>query len=622
MTSVKDLSGRSLRTRERFDYEIFSKKGVKIPKGKNIGIMSTLIDEEIKLVCKIKRFMTEYELSLLFELDDIETAIVELRVLLEGYQEVHMKLVRELKESYSEAYQNFDRRIAEMTDWLRNAKLEIRQKKEDEKNKVRDRLRAEEKYYRNRIIQEFDIMSEVDSVFLEDLDENISHAQKLLHGYTEIFVKIEELGEEFRSEFGDIYDKFCSKLNTFIIETRKNVQKIKITDLREIEGIKLSKEKEKYDHEKRKKIIYCENLYDNICDRLSNIEARSTHDISNLPDNQLLEMKKYMKTVDSNFNEVLDRITKFSEANPYEFDETRALLENVSKRKNNLKGSLTSFKTNLETEIVARDLSEEKLKNASLLRIKLPIFKGYESLMDVYTFKSEFEKLITPRVQKQLLPDYLKNNYLEGQALKLVKEIDDLDKIWDRLKIAFGNVETLLSNKLREIEGGLPLWKIKTEEKIIQSIITIKNTMIELRSLAIKHNIEQNLFHTSNLARIYNLIGKKRQVAITKKLLDSGKNDQEKWDEIIKFLDNELKLKEQLILFEKCNPKEEITPKYREKVPAKTSYTSDMTQKKCYICGKLDHIPTITNKGKIVINYFSCERFAKMNPKERHEELK
>ena len=98
MTSVKDLSGRSLRTRERFDYEIFSKKGVKIPKGKNIGIMSTLIDEEIKLVCKIKRFMTEYELSLLFELDDIEKAIVELRVLLEGYQEVHIKLVRELKE--------------------------------------------------------------------------------------------------------------------------------------------------------------------------------------------------------------------------------------------------------------------------------------------------------------------------------------------------------------------------------------------------------------------------------------------------------------------------------------------------------------------------------------------
>ena len=42
--------------------------------------------------------MTEYELSLLFELDDIETAIVELRVLLEGYQEVHIKLVRELKE--------------------------------------------------------------------------------------------------------------------------------------------------------------------------------------------------------------------------------------------------------------------------------------------------------------------------------------------------------------------------------------------------------------------------------------------------------------------------------------------------------------------------------------------
>ena len=81
-----------------------------------------------------------------------------------------------------------------------------------------------------------------------------------------------------------------------------------------------------------------------------------------------------------------------------------------------------------------------KPKNASTLGIKLPKFKGYHSTLDYYSFRSEFEKLVAPRIASHLLSDYLKHNYLEGQALQLVKEIDDLSKIWERLKSANGNV--------------------------------------------------------------------------------------------------------------------------------------------------------------------------------------
>ena len=74
----------------------------------------------------------------------------------------------------------------------------------------------------------------------------------------------------------------------------------------------------------------------------------------------------------------------------------------VNEGKRKLKNSIDSHKNILEKEIATRDLSEEKLKNASLLGINLPKFKGYESSMDFYTFKSEFEKLILPRVQALL----------------------------------------------------------------------------------------------------------------------------------------------------------------------------------------------------------------------------
>ena len=43
---------------------------------------------------------------------------------------------------------------------------------------------------------------------------------------------------------------------------------------------------------------------------------------------------------------------------------------------------------------------------------------------------------------------------------------------------------------------------------------------------------------------------------------------------------------------------------------------------RCTICGKDDHVPTVSDKGKHFINYFSCEVFAKMSVKERLEALR
>ena len=38
---------------------------------------------------------------------------------------------------------------------------------------------------------------------------------------------------------------------------------------------------------------------------------------------------------------------------------------------------------------------------------------------------------------------------------------------------------------------------------------------------------------------------------------------------------------------------------------------------------KTDHVPTVTNRGNLlIINYFACDKFVKMSPKERFNELK
>ena len=55
--------------------------------------MTTNVDTELKLVCKLDRFKREYELSI----EDIEDGIKELRSIVEKYEELHTALKNRLE---------------------------------------------------------------------------------------------------------------------------------------------------------------------------------------------------------------------------------------------------------------------------------------------------------------------------------------------------------------------------------------------------------------------------------------------------------------------------------------------------------------------------------------------
>ena len=110
---------------------------------------------------------------------------------------------------------------------------------------------------------------------------------------------------------------------------------------------------------------------------------------------------------------------------------------------------------------------------------------------------------------------------------------------------------------------------------------------------------------------------------ITTKLLDFNKNDEETWEEVIKFLDKEVKIKEEV--FERSNPKNEENSKSKthQDNTSRGYNVVPAGKKKCLIYEKItNYVPTITNKGNMIINYFSCEKFANMSPKARFKELK
>ena len=131
----------------RLDYRIYSETGKKVAKEKreferltenfrNLAMAGEKIgDEEKQLSFKITRFFDEYELDTLFDIGDIELGITELKKLIESYEEIHIELKRELDNEYENTYTDFEDKVKLMTTWVKNAKLEIKKKKEEKRRR-------------------------------------------------------------------------------------------------------------------------------------------------------------------------------------------------------------------------------------------------------------------------------------------------------------------------------------------------------------------------------------------------------------------------------------------------------------------------------------------------------
>jgi len=128
-------------------------------------------------------------------------------------------------------------------------------------------------------------------------------------------------------------------------------------------------------------------------------------------------------------------------------------------------------------EYDSRDIETCKLFKESSINIKLPHFKGYYSSINIYEFQNDFEKLHLRRTPRKLLPDLLKNNYLEEPALSIVKNLDDMDTIWERLKSTYGSPKTILQRKLNELSNINQLYRNKDGEKIVDGLSKLISMM-------------------------------------------------------------------------------------------------------------------------------------------------
>ena len=268
----------------------------------------------------------------------------------------------------------------------------------------------------------------------------------------------------------------------------------------------------------------------------------------------------------------------------------------------------------------SRELHKLETFKASCLNIKLPKFEGYDSAMDIFTFQSTFEKLYEKRTPKTMLPDLLINNYLEDPALSLVKSVKDISEIWDRLKLAYGDPKSMLKKKLCEINKFTALWKIKEQEKLMEGLSKIINLMKDLTTLAVKHNIEIQLYYSGSIHKIYQLLGENRVTKWLMKISDEDFSDEEQWQKLIQFLEKELRVLQRCLIRGDTKSQNEKDDKIDKRY--KSYYQSSNTQLKCSICDKVGHVPTSGPNNSKLIQYFACQDFAMMTPKDRFTLIK
>ena len=133
--------------------------------------------------------------------------------------------------------------------------------------------------------------------------------------------------------------------------------------------------------------------------------------------------------------------------------------------------------------------------------------------------------------------------------------------------------------------------------------------MTELKCLAEKHDIENDLYHGGGIHKVYEVIGFKYRDKFIRQKADKILSKKQVWELLVQFIQNEIKIYEEINLVEETlkyeKPKDD-----RSKSNDRKGYLSKEGAyfervNKCALCGKTDHIMTLDLFDDKVILYFS-----------------
>ena len=211
-----------------------------------------------------------------------------------------------------------------------------------------------------------------------------------------------------------------------------------------VEQKQLQKVQEEEDAKIADTIACAKSQFFEIRTRSDRLLKKCNVDFTSLSDFEILDIKKREEIFHTELREFLDKVSAFETLIVPCGSLAHGMRDEVISMRQNCSLKVDFFIDELSNTVKARDISERKLKNSPGLKIELKKFKGYESEVDIFAFRSSFKKLVEPEVQASLLADILKKNYLDGPAYNLVSKIESISEIWEKLFEVYGNCLLLL----------------------------------------------------------------------------------------------------------------------------------------------------------------------------------
>ena len=649
------MSDRLRRSQSLYDlnYAILHNTGEKVQKSLNMDVTKLKVKEK-QVRNDLSESLRLYDLQDMDTVDDVLEGLQHVTDIGKSYRHIHIELESAMGETdYLAAYGKAEEVTEKVRQYQATAKAKSRRLKQQESEIDAARiaterqeqdlqakkasLEIEEQVFRDKLegeIGNFDL-NQVDEIkrSCKGFENLLDECYSLLSRAKIIF------RDEFETKYKQGFDDSIAKIRDQI-----KVGMTKISDLaskeRDLEVAEKAKD-DKLANDKfmAEQISHAEILTNEIEIRSQTLVSKCrSSTLQGMDDFELLDRSKTIVSLDTEMREIFAIFTKISKVVATLGPGKDALLSKPREFQKEALDARNAYMQELHGLMSARDISEEKLKKSKDLNIELAKFRGYDSKLDIYSFRSEFEKLIQPTIQKQYWADLLKKNHLSGAALTLVDKCETIEEIWDKLTNAYGNVKLLLQNKISHLDKFERLDKVKGDEKLGLALTKIINMMTELTSLAEKYNLEYKLYVGGGLEKILGLLGNERERRFVKWSLDSGASssgnslsqrgssselcdEKSEWENLKVFLEKERNLRERMTLLQKSKESlgMDTNGKQLAKKPGSTVHTGTV-QLNCHICGQSDHVVT-SHFGKKCIEYFACKRFVELSPKDRRAEL-
>ena len=632
--------------KRRLDYRIFHEQGIKRDLTTMADVRNTMRVRELQICDDLVDAFTLFNLDELDTCEEISEGMTHITELGKQYRHIHVELKELLGDApYTAAYPLDDDQeekawTVRVRQYIRDARTKRKNLEKDPQvsgEKDLDRVRlifnSEEQAFQDKLSHEIENFEQPTSN-IEEIKQKCSRFQTLLDDYFRLLPQARiAYGNEFDDNYKDIFDETVAKIREKIATGNSSILDIS-------RDAELKRAKEEANQQKlledtmlKEHTFNAKTLADEIKHRTTTLTQRCKIDgLQNLSDHQILAHGKGVAVVDKEMREILDKFTTLSKIAALCGDKRDTLLTDSQKLKDNALSARNKYVKCLHDLVISRDITEEKLRTSDSLTINLSKFQGYDSPLDIYSFKSEFEKLVQPRVVKTLWLHHLKNNYLDGPALVLVDKLDTIQEAWKALISAYGNVKLLLQNKLSGLDDLECLEKMKGDEKIMLALAKIINAMIELRSLAEKHSLENKLYVGGGLEKIYSVIGDERQRKfLSKRVSDpsspkpstSDLEEKLEWIALLEFLKKEYSLREKLTLLQKSKETLGMTDPTKSKNNNTrfggnvSNLTGDLP---CHVCGQTGHVISVV-RGQRAVDYYSCKKFVDMTCEERKDFL-